>query len=81
MYATLVVSITPKQIDNMSHRSRIKLILNELHPSDAISLIESIGKELRRNNSVRISTRIGAKSLTLDERPDLELLKSKTHEK
>lgn len=65
----------------MTYRDRIGLILRELHPSEAIALIESIGKELRRKNSIRISNRIEPKSLTLDERPDLESLKSIPNER
>jgi hypothetical protein len=38
-------------------------------------LIESIGKELRRKNSIRINS--GDKSLLDLDRPDLETLKSK----
>lgn len=65
----------------MTPRAKIGLILSELHPSEAIALIESIGKELRRKNSIRINNRIEPKSLTLDERPDLESLKSNSHER
>jgi|APCry1669189034_1035192.scaffolds.fasta_scaffold57161_4 hypothetical protein len=56
-------------------RQQIKKMLEQLHPSDAIQLIESIGKELRRKNSVRINS--GDKSLLDLDRPDLESLKSK----
>ena len=56
-------------------RQKIKKMLETLHPSDAIQLIESIGKELRRKNSVRINS--GDKSLLDLDRPDLDSLKSK----
>jgi len=49
-------------------------ILKQLHPSDAIELIESIGKELRRKNSIRISKNIPVNYIEMD-RPDLENLK------
>ena len=44
--------------------------LNQLHPSEAIALIESIGKELRRKNSVRIMNNQPIKHIDID-RPDL----------
>lgn len=61
----------------MTPRSEIKAILATLHPSEAIALIESIGKELRQKNSIRISKSITHKSLILDDRPDLVILKTK----
>jgi hypothetical protein len=57
------------------NKSKIKKILNKLHPSEAISLIESIGKELRRANSIRINSGTPYVPLDLD-RPDLETLKN-----
>jgi hypothetical protein len=54
----------------------IKAILSKLHPSESIEIIESIGKHLRRKNSVRINKGIPHTPLEL-ERPDLESLKSK----
>tara|TARA_R110000868_G_scaffold154729_1_gene380858 strand:- start:10048 stop:10245 length:198 start_codon:yes stop_codon:yes gene_type:complete len=65
----------------MTPRQEIGLILSRLHPSDAIALIESIGKELRKKNSVRINRGIEPKSLLLDDRPDLEILKVKPYGK
>jgi hypothetical protein len=65
----------------MTQRQKIGAILSELHPSEAIALIESIGKELRRKNSVRINKGIEPKSLLLDDRPDLEILKVKPYGK
>lgn len=65
----------------MTPRQEIGAILSKLHPSEAISLIESIGKELRRKNSVRINKGIEPKSLLLDDRPDLEILKTKSYER
>jgi hypothetical protein len=55
-------------------KSKIKQLLNEIHPSEAIEIIESVGKELRKKNSVRISR--GLPHIPLDlERPDLDSLK------
>ena len=48
------------------HRERVIAILNELEVQEAIVLIESIGKEFRRKNSIRINTQIGQKSLNLN---------------
>lgn len=49
-------------------------LLKKMHPSESIALIESIGKELRRNNSIRISNNIPVSYIEM-ERPDLETLK------
>ena len=57
-------------------RTSIMSTLNQLHPSDAIALVESIGKELRRNNSVRIMNNQPIKHIDM-ERPDLEIIKRK----
>jgi hypothetical protein len=65
----------------MIPRQEIGVILSKLHPSDAIALIESIGKELRKKNSIRINRGIEPKSLLLDDRPDLEILKVKSYGK
>jgi hypothetical protein len=54
-------------------KKQIKAILSQLHPSEAIALIESIGKEFRQKNSIRINNQ---KFKKLDmERPDLISLK------
>lgn len=59
----------------MKEKDKIKKILSKLHPSEAIALIESIGKELRRANSIRINS--GTPYIPLDlDRPDLETLKN-----
>ena len=58
------------------YRNQIKAILNEMNQSEAIELIESIGKEYRRKNSVRINSIAHRKLIELD-RPDLAILKSK----
>lgn len=56
-------------------KDQIKAILSQLHPSEAIALLESLGKELRKKNSIRINN---LKFNKLDmERPDLSQLKSK----
>jgi len=57
-------------------RNEIMKLLKTLHPSEAIALVESIGKELRRKNSVRISNST-IKDLIEFDRPDLESLKIK----
>ncbi|CAB5217908.1 hypothetical protein UFOVP208_27 [uncultured Caudovirales phage] len=55
-------------------KKQLKAILSQLHPSEAIALIESIGKELRQKNSIRINSQ---KFNKLDmERPDLISLKN-----
>jgi flagellar motor switch protein FliG len=56
-------------------KEQIKAILSQLHPSEAITLLESIGKELRKKNSIRIN-KINISKLDM-ERPDLLQLKSK----
>jgi len=81
IFVKLAISTTQKQTSNMTPRQEIGLILNRLHPSDAIALIESIGKELRKKNSIRINRGIEPKSLLLDDRPDLEILKVKPYGK
>lgn len=59
----------------MTDRQKILEILKAYHPSDAIALIEKIGKELRRNNAKRIYS---GNPVTIEmERPDLTLLKDK----
>lgn len=56
-------------------KEQIKAILSNLHPSEAIALLESLGKEFRKKNSIRINN---IKFNKLDmERPDLLELKSK----
>lgn len=56
-------------------KEQIKSILSQLHPSEAIALLESLGKEFRKKNSIRINN---LKFNKLDmERPDLYQLKSK----
>ena len=57
-------------------RQEILNYLSVLHPSDAIKIIESIGKELRQKNSIRISNTIEYKHID-SERPDLLTLKKK----
>jgi hypothetical protein len=53
---------------------QIRELLKQLHTSDAIALIERIGKDLRRKNSIRINNIGFIKPLELD-RPDLDELK------
>ena len=53
---------------------QIRAILSQLQPSDAITLLERIGKDLRRKNSIRIS-KGGIKNVIDAERIDLINLK------
>jgi len=53
---------------------QIRAILSQLQPSDAITLLERIGKDLRRKNSIRIS-KGGIKNVIDAERIDLIKLK------
>jgi hypothetical protein len=55
-------------------RKKIMNQLKKMHPSDAIAMIESIGKELRQINSIRINAGIPVKHIDYD-RPDLETIK------
>jgi hypothetical protein len=61
-------------MEKSTNRDKIVRILKKMHPSESIALIESIGKELRRNNSIRISHNIPVSYIEM-ERPDLETLK------
>ena len=53
---------------------RIHGMLSELTPVEAITLIERIGKEIRRKNSINVN-KIGIKSVIDSERIDLLKLK------
>ncbi len=53
---------------------QIRELLKQLHTSDAIALIERIGKDLRRKNSIRLS-KGGIKNVIDAERFDLVQLK------
>jgi len=64
----------------MTKKNEIKAILNTMEINEAIELMESLGKELRRKNSIRINKK-GFKDLLEMERPDLEILKSKDEQK
>jgi hypothetical protein len=48
------------------HKDRILAILGDVQTHEAIAIIESIGKELRKKNSIRINKKIGQESLNLD---------------
>lgn len=48
------------------YKDKILDVLREVEIHEAIAIIESIGKELRRKNSIRINTQIGQKSLNLN---------------
>jgi hypothetical protein len=64
----------------MTKKNEIKAILNTMEINEAIELMESLGKELRRKNSIRINKK-GFRDLLEMERPDLEVLKSKDEQK
>lgn len=64
----------------MTKKNEIKAILNTMEINEAIELMESLGKELRRKNSIRINKK-GFRDLLEMERPDLEVLKSKDESK
>jgi len=61
----------------MNPSKEIKAILIRLEPSEAIAIVERIGKELRQKNSIRLS-KGGIKNVIDAERPDL--IKLKDHE-
>jgi len=52
----------------------IKANLNLLPPSEAINILERIGKSYRKANSIRINKIISTKFLDM-ERPDLQTIK------
>lgn len=54
----------------MSEREKIIEVIKTMQPTDAIKLIESIGKDLRRWNSIRISSNNKIPLIEM-ERPDL----------
>jgi hypothetical protein len=60
---------TPHEIKDQIRKKLIKL-----HPSEAIAIIESLGKELRRANSIRISNNLPVNLIDM-ERPDLMNIK------
>jgi len=64
----------------MTKKNEIKAILNTMEINEAIELMESLGKELRTKNSIRINKK-GFRDLLEMERPDLEVLKSKDEQK
>jgi len=47
------------------HKDRILAILGDVQIHEAIAIIESIGKQLRRKNSIRINNKVGQESLNL----------------
>jgi hypothetical protein len=54
-------------------RQKIEKLISKLPPSEAIALLESISKNLRRKNSIRINE--GQMGRRVDERPDEGILK------
>ena len=63
----------------MTERAQINAILDTLPVQVALDLINSIAKERRRNNCMRIS-KGGLKNVIDAERPDLVKLKDESHE-
>lgn len=61
-------------MEKSTSRDKIMRILKKMHPSESIALIESIGKQIRRENSIRISNNIPVAYIEM-ERPDLETMK------
>jgi len=61
----------------MNPSKEIEAIVSRLEPSEAIAIIERIGKKLRQKNSIRLSSG-GIKNVIDAERPDL--IKLKDHE-
>jgi hypothetical protein len=59
----------------MTIKNEIRTLLSTLNLNESIALIESLGKELRRKNSIRISTMTLQQLIELD-RPDLDNLKT-----
>ena len=54
-------------------RIKIEKLIAKMAVSEAIALLESISKNLRRNNSIRINEKQMGRRV--DERPDEEILK------
>lgn len=59
---------------NQELKGEIKRILKTVHPSDAIAILESLGKELRKANSIRIYNNIPVNLIDM-ERPDIIQMK------
>ena len=57
-------------------KNKIEFLLQELPISEKISILESLCKKYRRENSVRINAKQMGRRVD-DERPDLETLKAK----
>ena len=55
-------------------RESIKLQLDTLPMSERIAIVESLGKEYRRKNSVRINEKQMGRH-TDSDRPDLQIMK------
>lgn len=58
----------------MTKREEINKILDTMRPVEAIALIESIGKERRKENSIQVSKGIVSRHFDV-ERPDLQDMK------
>ena len=57
-------------------KNKIEILLQELPISEKISILESLCKKYRRENSVRINAKQMGRRVD-NERPDLETLKAK----
>jgi hypothetical protein len=57
-------------------KDKVELLLQGLPISEKISILESLCKKYRRENSIRINAKQMGRRVD-DERPDLETLKAK----
>lgn len=60
----------------MTPQEQIKFALKSLPISEKISILESISKQLRRENSVRINAKQMGRRVLDEDRPDLMSLKN-----
>jgi hypothetical protein len=60
----------------MTPQEQIKFALKNLPISEKISILESISKQLRRENSVRINAKQMGRRVLDEDRPDLMSLKN-----
>ena len=60
----------------MTPQEQIKFALKNLPISEKISILESVSKQLRRENSVRINAKQMGRKVIDEDRPDLMSLKN-----
>ncbi len=56
-------------------KESIEKILNDVPPTEAIAILESLGKKFRRANSVRINNLQMGRLRIDNDRPDLQSMK------